>query len=255
MMKTISIALTFLLCWFTQAAYAEETSQGNTKIESLNKATWTLERKVYHNHRVTFYCEAEFTRDKKISDRNGYRPIKDNESANRIDWEHVVPVNVFGKSFEEWRKGHPDCLNSKGKPYYGPHCARKTSIQFRYMESDMYNLVPAIGEIKRLKSNYSYAEIPYELREFGTCDFEIEDRKAEPRPEIRGDIARTYFYMDWAYPDRGIISDKNKEMFEAWNEEDPVGYWECRRAKRIERLQGNVNPYVKQPCKKSSKWW
>jgi deoxyribonuclease-1 len=32
--------------------------------------------------------------------------------------------------------------------------------------------------------------IPKEKREFGTCDMEIEDRKAEPRPEVRWNIAR-----------------------------------------------------------------
>jgi endonuclease I len=39
-----------------------------------------------------------------------------------------------------------------------------------------------------------------EKREFGDCDVEIENKKVEPRPEIRGDIARTYRYMDKAYP-------------------------------------------------------
>ena len=160
MMKNISIILTCVLIWFPMTTHAEESVQGNTKIESFNKAKWTLERKVYHNHRVTFYCGAEFARDNKISDHSGYVPIKDNDRANRIEWDHVVPVNAFGRSFEEWRKGHPDCLNSKGKPYYGIHCARDTSPLFRYMESDMYNLVPAIGELKRLRSNYSYDMIP-----------------------------------------------------------------------------------------------
>jgi deoxyribonuclease I len=46
--------------------------------------------------------------------------------------------------------------------------------------------------------------IPGEKREFGACDVEIERRKIEPRPEIRGDIARTYMYMDWAYPVYGL---------------------------------------------------
>jgi deoxyribonuclease-1 len=58
------------------------------------------------------------------------------------------------------------------------------------MESGLYNLVPAIGEINGLRSNYSFEMIPGEKREFGTCDMEIEDRKAEPRPEVRWNIAR-----------------------------------------------------------------
>jgi deoxyribonuclease-1 len=59
----------------------------------------------------------------------------------------------------------------------------------------MYNLVPAVGEINALRSNYSFGIIPGERREFGECDMEIKNRKAEPPPNVRGDIARIYFYM------------------------------------------------------------
>jgi deoxyribonuclease-1 len=253
MNKRIFIPLTGLLGCLALSAYAQSI-EGNTTIESFNKAKNILERKVYHNHRETFYCDSEFRVDKTISNRNGYIPQKESKRANRMEWEHVVPAPVFGRSFEEWRKGHPECINSKGKPYYGRSCARKTAALFRYMESDMYNLVPVIGEIKQLRSYYSYAIIPGEEREFGECDIEIEGRKVEPRPDLRGDIARTYFYMDAAYPDRGIISQKNREMFELWTSEDPVSYWECRRTKRIERQQRNENPFVKWPCKEKHRW-
>jgi deoxyribonuclease-1 len=119
------------------------------------------------------------------------------------------------------------------------------AIPFRYMEADLYNLPPAIGEVNQLRSNYSMAMIDGEARRFGSCDLEIEDRKIEPRPDIRGDIARTYLYMDAAYPGRGVISDKNRRLFEAWDREDPVDAWERERVRRIEHLQGNTNPFVK----------
>jgi deoxyribonuclease-1 len=57
------------------------------------------------------------------------------------------------------------------------------NVEFRYMESELYNLVPAVGEINGLRSNYSFAMIIGEKREFSTRDEEIENRKAEPRPE------------------------------------------------------------------------
>ena len=55
-------------------------------------------------------------------------------------------------------------------------------------------------------------------------------------------------YMDSAYPGRGIISKKNRKLFEAWNKIDPVDGWECDRAKRIERIQGNRNDVVIGNC-------
>ena len=117
-------------------------------------------------------------------------------------------------------------------------------MEYRYMQADMHNLVPAIGQVNALRLNYSYSMIPGEKRQFGPCDMEIEDRKAEPRPEIRGDIARIYFYMDDAYPNRGIISKKNRKLFQAWAKEDPIDDWERERAKRIEAIQGNHNRFV-----------
>jgi len=116
------------------------------------------------------------------------------------------------------------------------------------MQADMYNLYPAIGEVNGRRSNYSMAIIEGEKREFGKCDIEISGRKIEPREEIRGEIARTYLYMDSAYPDRGIISKKNRKLFNAWNKSDPVDEWECERAKRIEKIQGNMNEVVMRDC-------
>jgi deoxyribonuclease-1 len=53
------------------------------------------------------------------------------------------------------------------------------------MEADPMNLVPAIGSINAQRSNYSFSVIGGEKRQFGTCDFEISNRKAEPKEEIR----------------------------------------------------------------------
>jgi len=51
------------------------------------------------------------------------------------------------------------------------------------------------------------------IRRFGTCDMKIADRKAELPENIRGDLYIARFYMDDAYPGRGIISGKNRKLF------------------------------------------
>src|SRR5690606_20299686 len=119
---------------------------------------------------------------------------------------------------------------------------------FRRMEADVYNLVPAVGEVNNYRSNYSMAMLPGESREFGACDLQIRDRKIQPRPEVRGDVARIYFYMDQAYPGRGIISNKNRKLFDAWAKQDPADAWECQRAQLIEEFQGNRNAPLEQAC-------
>ena len=219
----------------------------NTQITSFSKSKKLLQ-KVYKDNPFTLYCGCSFKGKKPNLSSCGYIPKKDKKRANRIEWEHVVPAHAFGKSFSEWRKGHPKCVSKKGKKFKRRKCAQKINEEYRRMQADMFNLYPAIGEINGRRSNYSMAIIEGEKREFGSCDVEIKRRKVEPREEIRGEIARTYMYMDSVYPGRGIISRKNWKLFDAWNNSDPVDDWECERAKRIEKIQGNRNEIVWEKC-------
>lgn len=41
------------------------------------------------------------------------------------------------------------------------------------------------------------------------------------------------------------------ELMDAWDKMYPVDAWECTRARRIERLQGNENPFVKERCQEA----
>lgn len=241
-MKLIKI-ITCILCsvFLPAIIYAG----GNTTISSFSKAKKLLLNEVYHDHRITFYCECPFKPNKQIIPSNKFSPsTKHFKRSQNVEWEHVVPAQSFGQSFIEWREGDPECIDGKGNSFKGRKCAEKINMDYRYMQSDMYNLVPANGQVNALRSNFSYSMIPGEPRQFGNCDMEIEDNKAEPRPEIRGDIARIYFYMDDAYPNRGVISRKNRKLFEAWDKSDPVDDWERERARRIERIQGNKNKFV-----------
>jgi len=144
------ISLTIILL-FSGPGYTAD--HGNTTNQSFSKAKKLLERQVYHDHRTTFYCGCPFNADKKIPPCDNYAPKRDNKRSHRLEWEHIVPAHAFGQSFYEWRNGDPECVTRKGKPFKGRNCARKVAIPFRYMEADMYNLVPAIGEINGLRSN------------------------------------------------------------------------------------------------------
>ena len=249
-MKKIIIIMALLCMTFASGALGG----GNTTFQSFNKSKKTLLKKVYYDHHLTFYCGCPFDEKKKLEPCDHYTPKKINTRSQRIEWEHVVPAAHFGQSFKEWREGKEACVDSKGKSFKGRKCAEKTNIAYRYMQSDMYNLYPAIGEINGLRSNYRFDMVAGENREFGPCDFEIEGRVAEPPEPVRGDIARTYQYMDIAYPGHGIIGKSSKKLFKAWSAQDPVDEWECERCKRIEALQGNENSIVKDACKKEGLW-
>jgi deoxyribonuclease-1 len=224
-------------------AHHQPAIPGNTHIDSFEEAK-KLALQVYVGHERDFYCDCPYTGKVMDLASCGYQPKSDQQRAARLEWEHVVPAQAFGQSFPEWREGHPECVDSKGRRLKGRDCAKKMSVAFRAMEGDLHNLQPVVGEVNGRRSNYSMAMLPGEVREFGQCDVEIADRKVEPRPAIRGDVARIYFYMDAAYPGRGVISEKNRKLFEAWAKEDPVDDWERERNRRITQIQGNANPFV-----------
>jgi len=230
---------------------ADGIQAGNTTNDSFNKSKQLLHNIIYKDaaSRQDIYCGCKYDEKKDVDFNScGYKPEKDNQRAHRIEWEHAVPAEAFGQSFREWREGHPGCVDNRGKSFKGRKCAEKVNPEYRLMQADMYNLYPAVGEVNGLRSNYSMAMIPGNQYRFGECRTKIEDRKIEPRPEVRGEIARTYFYMERAYPGHGIISGKNEKLFQAWDKADPVDEWECERASRIAKIQGNINLVVDQAC-------
>ena len=100
----------------------------------------------------------------------------------------------------------------------------------------------------------SVARSVIEKAGFGNCDIEIVRGEFEPPAEVRGDIARIYFYMDWAYPAYDLIAGQDRKLFKTWDQQDPVDEWECERAGRIEEIQKNENPFVKKACVSEGLW-
>ena len=248
------MALMLAVAIFSSSAVigAGDIQPGNTTNDSFNKSKQLLHNVIYKDaaSRQDIYCGCKYDEKKAVDfDSCGYRPEKDNERAHRIEWEHAVPAEAFGQSFKEWREGHPDCVDNRGKAFRGRKCAEKVNPEYRLMQADMYNLYPAVGEVNGLRSNYSMTMIPGSNYRFWECRTKIEDRKIEPRPEVRVEIARTYFYMELAYPGHGIISGKNEKLFQVWDKADPVDEWECERASRIAKIQVNINLVVDQACR------
>ncbi|MFB1036667.1 MAG: deoxyribonuclease-1 [Alteromonadaceae bacterium] len=235
----ISLLITTLITTTTFAT--------NQEIKSFSKAKNFLEKQVYNNHRTTLYCGATFDAEKRVTPPQGFITNKYVKRAKKIEWEHVVPAENFGRTFSEWRDGHNQCINSKGKEFKGRKCAEKVNFEYRYMQSDMFNLYPVIGAVNALRSNYNFTMLPTIKSDFGSCSMKIDNRKAEP-PEIsRGQIARTYLYMDNTYK-RYNMSKSQRQLMDAWDKMYPVNTWECQRAKKISNLQKSKNNIVLSRC-------
>jgi deoxyribonuclease-1 len=195
----------------------------------------------------TIYCGCQVHGNKIDLASCGYRVHKDRKRALRREWEHVVPAHAFGHSFVEWREGAPACPR-KGKKSRGRSCAR-TNRDFNLMESDLYNLWPEVGELNGLRNNFSMAEISGRAMTFGGCGAKIADKKFEPMDMAKGTVARVYMYMDGKYPGRGIISEKNRKLFEAWDKQHPVAESECEIGRKVLAIQHNPNPILAARCK------
>ncbi|MBE6450192.1 MAG: endonuclease I [Alphaproteobacteria bacterium] len=223
---------------------------GNENISSFSQAKKLLSQ-VYADHKETLYCGAKFNADNTVILPDGFHTPKHERRSKRIEWEHVVPAENFGRTFSEWKEGHSDCVDSKGKSFKGRNCAEKISQEYRLMQSDMHNLFPAIGSVNAMRSNFNFTELSAGTpNTFGSCTMKIDGKKVEPPDEVKGIIARTYFYMEQEYP-RFKISKQMKQLLTVWDKKYPVSEWECIRSKRIEEIQGNPNKIVNERCNKS----
>lgn len=226
---------------------------GNTTNDSFSQAKRMLERQVYHDHRVTIYCGAEFNTQKRVTLPAGFTAAAHEKRATKVEWEHAVPAENFGRAFPEWRDGHPECVNRNDRPFKGRRCAEKVNMEYRHMQADMYNLFPAIGAVNAIRSNKQYSALPGSVSAFGSCPAKVDGKRFEPPDRAKGQVARAALYMADSYP-MYRLSRQQQQLFEAWDKMYSVDAWECTRAKRIEKLQGNENARVKQPCQQAGLW-
>ncbi len=245
------MALTLGILSISTGSFAQ-----NFTYSSFEKAKSTLLKKVYSDYFKTVYCDAEYNpKDKSIvAFSEGFDATVMANRAKRIEYEHIVPAENFGRSFKEWRDGHVLCV-SNGKPYKGRKCAEKASVAYKLMQADMYNLYPAIGSVNGMRSNKQFTVLAKNIpSSFGSCPFKFADNKAEPPDIAKGIVGRTHLYFEEAYFPRFKLSDKQRYIMIDWHIKHPVTKWECMRTYRIEVLQKSENSITKQACQNAGLW-
>lgn len=213
---------------------------------TFGNAKTVLADKVYGNKGKTFYCGCDYQKKSIKSKSCGIVTKKHKKRQKRLEWEHVVPAHAFGQSFKQWREHKKFC----GKKSKSPRkCARKMNPLFKEMEGDIFNLVPSIGAINALRSNYSFTDGID--KKYEVCPgMKIHNRKVTPPQNIIGDIARIYFYMDETYPGRGVISNSRKKQFLAWHKIDPPDRNECEIYFKKKELAGKQMRLLENSCRK-----
>lgn len=243
----IMLAYTLAACEPPLDAQAQQTAQTQARApvrpHDFRTAKRRLNEEVYTTAaaREDVYCGCPYAEDRSLDPAAcGYAP-RDHERARafRMEWEHVVPFATFARSFACYTEDRPHGQSRR------EHCVN-VEPALRDMEGDMHNLFPSLGQVNALREDFELTEIEGEAH-LGGCDFELDvrARTAEPRPAVRGELARAYLYMHATY---GVpLSDEARARFVRWHRADPPTVFERERNRRIAALQGNENPFVTHP--------
>lgn len=153
--------------------------------------------------------------------------------TKKINIEHVFPM--------AWVKNSLQCGTRD-------EC-RANSNLFNEIEADLHNLYPVLAKLNYDRQAYRFGIIKGEDRRYGDkCDFEVDEhyRVAEPRPGIRGEVARAMFYMESRYKKLSLFK-KQADILLKWHFKDLPSEEEKWRNDKIEQIQGNRNPFIDNP--------
>lgn len=202
--------------------------------------------KIYKDHPTTFYCNCpiDWQNKKGVVDLEacGYKIRKNENRARRVEWEHVVPASKFvdfetdGEQRSCWKEG--------GRK----NCSKNDDV-FKLMEGDLHNIQPAIGEINGDRGNLPFFEWESTADSvYGSCPIKIDFKRdqVDPPDAVKGQIARIYLYMYEKYNLKYSVGELIQ--MDHWNKIYPVNAWECERDRKIAKIQGNHNQYVKDAC-------
>lgn len=243
-LATLLVVLPFLfIAWHLYPPEVDVDAAELPAADSWSETKKWLYGEVFADRRETLYCACSFDAELRPDHAScGYPTEGRSARVLRVEAEHVVPASWIGRGRACWAE--PICVAADGTKYRGRECCLRIDPDFRRAHNDLHNLWPAVGEVNQARSNYRFGLIPGEAREFGQCDFEV-DRQArvvEPRPAVRGDIARIAFYMAAAH---GVwLAEDQIALFQVWSRADPPDAFEHERNARIRRLQGSGNPFV-----------
>ena len=163
----------------------------------------------------------------------------------------------------------------EGDCYNREHSVPQSWFSGAGIKSDIVHVLPTDGYVNNRRSNYPFGEVKNATytsnngySKLGSCKTSgYSGTVFEPNDEIKGDIARIYFYMITRY--EGSCSSWGHDVFTStypglttwtlnmmmrWSKEDPVDAREIARNNAVYEVQGNRNPYVDYPGLEEYTW-
>ncbi len=166
--------------------------------------------------------------------------------------------------------------NKEGDCYNREHSVPQSWFDINAMKSDIVHVLPTDGYVNNRRSNYPFGEVgsaTYTSNggycKLGSCKTQgYSGTVFEPGDDIKGDIARIYFYVVTCYEEKAkgwghsVFSTSTYpglekwtlDMFIRWAKNDPVDSVETARNNAVMEVQGNRNPYVDFPGLEQYVW-
>ena len=209
--------------------------------------------KLISNHTVLSYTET-WNHLKEID-----RSIDD---ATKIDLFYTGRSHPNTDS--DWEQNPIRSNNSWNREHIWPrsHGGFDPEKKSNVAGTDLHNLRPTDKSVNSARGNKDFGYATTQHEECTECNFSY--NYWEPPNSIKGDIARTLFYMDVRY--EGILNEPELSLFDGytqtsvgsgrlgklctiyqWNVDDPVDTRELERNNAIFEIQNNKNPFIDFP--------
>lgn len=165
--------------------------------------------------------------------------------------------------------------SKEGDMYNREHSVPQSWFGDGNIKSDIVHVLPTDGYVNNRRSNFPFGEVNNATYQSANGYCKLGSCKTtgysgivfEPNDEIKGDIARIYFYMitryesscgGWGndvftntYPG---LTTWTLNMMMRWSKDDPVDEREKQRNNAVYEVQGNRNPYVDYPGLEEYTW-
>ena len=194
---------------------------------------------IYQKRPYTFYCQIPFNAKGELLLHSA------SDSTQKIQWEHIMPVERFGRDRACWQ--HAICFDKHHKPIKGRRCCHLKDAIFQKMEADLHNMVPVLAKLNKSRSTYDFVvETPEGHRPIEACLFAVNKKRHQVvvSPSLYGFIARAYLYMHLQY---GVsLTQAELLQFQSWNRIYAPTDWERERHRLIAEVQGTTNPLIEE---------
>lgn len=120
--------------------------------------------------------------------------------------------------------------------------------KYPYIVSDLHNYYPALELVDQARRNAQFDVVEGNAsNKFANinCAFKTGFQTAEPRDEVKGNVARALFYMHVEYE---LPLPTNTATLKRWNQMDLPDLEEKSRNDRIAALQGTRNRFIDNPA-------